>query len=300
MAAEVVGYLQGCPSGVFLDATVNGGGHTSAIYKAFKDIFTCVGFDLDGEVIEQTRQTFKDEGIKADLVKLNFADIAGYLPMKNIGSISAILYDLGISSYQIDNPRIGFSYLDDGPLNLSFEDSQTLAAARLIQRLSEQKLAELFKMYGQEPRSKALARAIKNSHNKIETTGQLAAIIRGVVGSKYFIKTAARVFQSLRIEVNDELGNIQQSLESVLPLLKPGGKAIVISYHSLEDGLVKKIFKKYSGKCVCPSNLPECRCGKNNLVRWVTRKPVKPGVDEIASNPRARSAKMRVVERVAA
>jgi 16S rRNA (cytosine1402-N4)-methyltransferase len=219
--------------------------------------------------------------------------------MKKIESLSAILYDLGISSHQIDNPASGFSYLKDGPLGLSFDNSRPYAAAQLIEELSEQQLTELLRTYGQEPRARSLAKAIKNSPGKIETTGQLASIIRKISGDRFFIKTASRIFQALRISVNDELGNIRKSIDSILPLLKPGGRAIVISYHSLEDGLIKQLFRKYSGRCICTGKIIQCQCGAQKLMKLVTAKPIQPDVDEVAANPRARSAKMRVVERIA-
>jgi 16S rRNA (cytosine1402-N4)-methyltransferase len=153
--------------------------------------------------------------------------------MKHIESISAILYDLGINSQQIDNPESGFSYLQDGPLSLSFDNTRAYAAAMLIEECSEQRLTDIFKNYGQEPKAKLLARAIKNNPRKITTTGQLSSIIREVVGERFFIKTASRVFQALRIAVNDELGCIEKSIDSTIPLLKAGGRIVVISYHSL-------------------------------------------------------------------
>jgi 16S rRNA (cytosine1402-N4)-methyltransferase len=300
MTAQVKQYLQGCPPGIFVDATLGGGGHTIAVQKSFKDVFSCVGFDLDAQALERTKQALKVEGVEAELVKSNFAQIADYLAMKKIDSVSAILYDLGISSQQIDNPATGFSYLKDGPLGLSFDNSRPYAAAELIEESSEQQLTGILRAYVQEPRARSLARAIKNSPTKIETTSQLASVIRKISGDRFFIKTASRIFQALRISVNDELGNIDKSISSVLLLLKPGGRAIVISYHSLEDGLIKQLFKKYSGRCICPGKVIQCQCGAQKLVKILTAKPVQPDVDEVASNPRARSAKMRVVERIAA
>ncbi len=176
--------------------------------------------------------------------------------------------------------------------------SSALTAKDIIDSKSEKELTDLFRTYGQEPKSKALSKAIKNYSERITTTGQLADIIRSVVGDRKFIKAASRIFQALRITVNDELAHIKKGLESALPLLASGGKAMVISYHSLEDGLVKRIFKKFSGKCVCPPKTPQCRCGKIKLIRPVFAKPLIPDAKEIAINTRARSAKMRIVERI--
>lgn len=299
MTSEVIDLLKSCPGGAFVDATLGEGGHTLAVFKAYGDRFKYFGLDLNGKVIDFAREALASFGLDAELVKLNFSEIAWFLQRREINSISAVLFDLGTGSYQIDDPEQGFSYLKDGPLSLSFNDDNKTAAVELIENLDKKELAEVLKSYGQEAKAKSLARAIKSYPQKITTTGQLSEVIHSVVGDRYFVKTAARVFQALRIKVNDEMENIQRGLESVLPLLMAGGRAIVISYHSLEDGLVKRIFKKYSGKCVCPSNILECRCGKQKLVWPVLPKPLRPGPGEIAENPRARSAKLRAVEKIA-
>lgn len=300
MTGQVKRFLQGCPSGIFVDATLGGGGHTSAVFKSFRDVFTCIGFDLDSQALERTEKTFKEEGVEAELVQSNFARIADHLAMKQIKSISAILYDLGISSQQIDNPESGFSYLQDGPLSLSFDNNHPYAAAQLIEEYSEQQLTSVLKNYGQEPRAKSMARAIKNNPEKVTTTGQLSSLIRKIAGERFFIKTASRIFQALRIAVNDELGSIEKSIDSTIPLLAQGGRIIVISYHSLEDGLVKRLFRKNSGRCICPGKIIACQCGARPLVKIITPKPIQPGMEEIAANPRARSARMRVAEKNAA
>jgi len=181
---------------------------------------------------------------------------------------------------------------------MAFDERQDLQATDLIAQLGEGELAAIIKQYGQERRAKTLARAIKKHPGPLTSTGELGEIIRSVVGDRYFIKTASRVFQAIRIKVNNELEGIKLGLESTLPMLTVGGRVAVISYHSLEDGVVKRTFKKYSGKCVCPPGLPECRCGKQKLVKPVVKKPIEPEAEEIEKNPRARSAKLRVVERI--
>jgi 16S rRNA (cytosine1402-N4)-methyltransferase len=299
MAAEVVEHLKGCPSGIFIDATVGGGGHMAIVHEAYQNHFSYFGFDLDERVIENTKEYFSRIGLASELVKANFANAANYLQTKRIGKISAMLFDLGLNSIQVDDPEKGFSYLTEGPLGLSFNGTNKYAAAELISSVSEKELMDILRMYGEEPKARSLAKAIKAFDGELRTTGQLAAIIRETVGDWHFVKTSARIFQALRIKVNNELGNIEKSLESILPMLDMGGRIIVISYHSLEDRLVKKIFRKYSGKCVCPPGLPACRCGKRSLVKAITAKPLKPTAEEIRDNSRARSAKMRVVERIA-
>jgi len=300
MADTVIELISSCPEGVFIDATVGGGGHLKKIYEKYGRRFKYFGFDLDGLALKRTEDEFSRLGLEAALYSLNFSNIAAFLRERDIGSVAAILYDLGIGSFQIDDPGRGFSYLGDGPLSLSFDPDQKLAAAALIGRLDERELAGVFKNYGQEPKARALARAIKKYSGEIVTTATLANIIRDTVGDRRFIKTASRVFQALRMTVNGELENIESSLEAILPVLSEGGRALVITYHSLEDRLVRRVFKKFSGRCVCPSNIPECRCGKLKMVRPVTAKAIRPEPGEISLNPRARSAKLRAVEKIAA
>jgi 16S rRNA (cytosine1402-N4)-methyltransferase len=298
MLNRVAELFSNCPAGVLIDATISGGGHLKGVFRVSGDRFRYIGFDLDGLSLKQTKKDFAKLGLKAELVKANFSEISEYLQRRKISTISAILYDLGISSYQIDNPERGFSYLADGPLSMSFDDTRKLAAADLIAKLSEKELADLFKSYGQERRARSLSKAIKKYPEKITTTGQLAQIIRSVVKDRFFIKTAAKCFMAIRIRVNNEFENIEKSLAGVLPLLAFGGRAIVISYNSLEDGLVKRIFKKFSGKCICPPGLPACQCGKQKLVRPVFAKPIRADPDEVLNNRRAHSARLRVVERI--
>jgi len=298
LADIVVEQLNSGPEGVFVDATVGAGGHLKTVFKAHGKRFRYFGFDLDNSVLQRTGDYLAKNGIEAELINSNFSNVTDILQGREISKISAILFDLGIGSFQIDDPERGFSYLRNGPLSMSFDTGSALMAADIIDNASEKELTDLFRTYGEEPKAKTLARAIKNYTDPITTTGQLADIIRSVVSSRKFIKTASRIFQALRIKVNDEFAHIQKGIESALPLLVSGGKAMVISYHSLEDGLVKRLFKKYSGKCVCPPRMPECRCGKINLVRPVFAKPLIPDPEEIAANTRARSAKMRIVERI--
>ena len=298
MADKVVELVGDCPDGVFVDATAGFGGHLKAVFKAYGNRFRYLGFDLDNEILRRTKACFSQQQIDVDFVNSNFSRIADLLQRRGISQISAVLFDLGIGSFQIDNPDRGFSYLHDGPLSLSFNGTKP-DAADLIARTDERELTRLLREYGEEPKAKALARAIVNSEEPVISTVQLADIIRNVVGTKAFIKTASRVFQALRIAVNDEFTSIAEGLDSTLPLIAPGGKALVITYHSLEDHLVKRMFKKYTGKCICPPGTPECRCGKVRMFKTPGSKPLYPEIKEVKSNPRARSAKLRVVERIA-
>lgn len=299
MVEKVVEVVTDCPDGVFVDATVGAGGHLRAVFKAHGNRFQYLGFDIDARILVQTKGLLSRQGIKAELINTNFKKIVWHLQRRGITKISAVLFDLGIGSFQIDDPSRGFSYLQDGPLSMSFDGSDSLAASKMLAGLGEKDLIKLLKDYGEEPKAIAIARAIKNNVGIIETTGQLAQIIRSVAGDRRFVRTAARVFQALRIKVNEEFENITKGLDKLLPIIAPGGRALVITYHSLEDHLVKRIFKKFSGKCICPPKVPECRCGKVNFFRPVFDKPLIPEDKEVALNPRARSAKLRVVERIA-
>lgn len=296
---EVVDIIDGCPDGVVIDGTVGAGGHLKAICGAYGDRFKYYGFDLDNGILNKTRKLILDRGFEAELINANYKEIVLHLQRKGIESISAVLLDLGIGSFQIDNSSRGFSYLKDGPLSMAFDDSNILAASAMIKKLSEKELRNVLYEYGEEPKSRYIARAIKEFSEPLNTTEQLSSIIRSVVGNRAFIKTAARVFQALRIKVNAEFDNLFEGLDKLLPRVAPGGRALIITYHSLEDHLVKRIIKKFTGRCICPPRLPECRCGMEKLFKLSPRKPILPAKDEIDSNPRARSAKLRVIERIA-
>ncbi len=296
---EVVDIIGGCPEGVVLDGTVGAGGHLKAIYGAYGEKYQYYGFDLDNEILNKTRTLFSECGYEAEFINANYKKIVWYLQRRGIKSISAFLLDLGIGSFQIDNPSRGFSYLQDGPLSMAFDGSDSLAASKMIDSFSEKELRDVLYEYGEEPKARAIARAIKDYPETIDTTERLASVIQSVVGERNFIKTAARVFQALRIKVNSEFHNLEEGLDKLLPKVAPGGRALIITYHSLEDHLVKRMVKKFTGKCICPPRLPECRCGKEKLFKVITSKPILPSRDEIRNNPRARSAKLRVVERLA-
>jgi 16S rRNA (cytosine1402-N4)-methyltransferase len=298
MLNQVIELLAPCPAGVMVDATVGAGGHLKGIFEAYGAKFKYFGFDLDGLILGHTRKILADCGLEAELIKANYTDITDILKKKGYDSISAALFDFGIGSHQIDDSSRGFSYLEDGPLTMSFDEQSGQSAAAVIKNLDEKQLASLFKSLGQEKKARLLAKRIKNSPVEIATTGQLAGIIRDTVGDRFFVKTASRVFQALRIAVNHELDNISRGLEQTILGLAAGGRLIAISYHSLEDGLVKRMFKKYSGRCVCPAGVPQCNCGKVKLVKIITGKPLGPDPEECRQNPRARSARLRVVEKI--
>jgi len=298
MPKQVLEMLSGCPEGVYVDATVGAGGHLLEVFRKFKSKFRYVGFDLDGLILDQTEKLVAEVGLEALLVKANYSTVTENLQKLNISKISASLFDLGIGSYQIDNPERGFSYLEDGPLSMAFNGEREQPVLDLICRLNETELGRLFKQFGQEKKAYKIARAIKDAESSLTSTGQLAGIIRDIVGDRNFIKTASRIFQALRIAVNDEFANIESGLNQAINLTEPGGRIVAITYHSLEDGLVKRIFRRATGKCVCPPKFPECRCGAVAMVKLVNKKPIVADPDEIDSNPRARSAKIRAVEKI--
>jgi len=298
MLKQVLELLVECPDGVFVDATVGAGGHLIGISERFKNKFEYFGFDLDGLILGRTRESVAEIGLEASLIKANYATVATHLQKNNINTISAALFDLGIGSYQVDNPDRGFSYLQDGPLSMSFDTDYNNLAGDLIGRLSEKQLVKIYRDFGQERKAVKIARELKNSPVPVTTTGQLAKIIRRITGDRYFIKTASRVFQALRIAVNNEFDNIETGINDAIRMLQPGGRVMAITYHSLEDGLVKRIFRKAAGKCLCPAGTAKCVCGAEKLVRLVNRKPIVADAKEIRLNSRARSAKLRTVERI--
>lgn len=286
------------PAERMIDGTLGAGGHTQALLDAGAG---CVlGLDVDPAALEIAHLRLAAYGDRARIVHASYADMTAVASSLGWTSVGGILLDLGVSSMHLDMPERGFAFLRDGPLDMRFDPSgQRPTAAELVNTLDEDELAGLFFRYGEEPRGRKLARAVV-SGRPYETTVQLAAAIERAAprrpGDK--IHPATRVFQALRIAVNDELRIIERALPPAIDLLEPGGRLAVISFHSLEDRLVKQAFKLASTDCICPPKTPVCICGHRASVRLVTRKPVVASDAEIAHNPRSRSAKLRVVEKL--
>lgn len=309
LLGETIESLQLKEGMTVVDATLGDGGHAREVIKRIGFQGTFIGFDLDDQAIQQFVQYPEYKEAHCYLINENFAHIKQKLDELGIEKVDAIMADLGWRTPQIEDPLYGLSFQKEGPLDMRLGNrSGELTAREIINTWPEDRLTEIFRTYGEERYAMVAARAIvqKRKQAPIETTTQLAKIIDGAIGSRYRraqhghqrINPATRIFQALRIVVNQEMENIEKFLPQALSVLKAGGRMAIITFHSLEDRIVKQFFKANAGGCVCPKELPICVCGKNPLLRLVTKKPVIAGSEEIQNNPRSRSAKLRVIEKV--
>lgn len=287
----------------FVDATLGLAGHTELILSSFPSV-TVVGLDQDADAVELARLRLARFGDRARLVHANFADMKRVLNELGIGEVDGILADLGVSSLQLDSETRGFSFRFDAPLDMRMDTtSGEPTAAELLATLSEEDLANLIYRYGEERFSRRIARRIverRQAGDAVTTTRQLSELVERAIrkGPKDKIHPATRTFQALRIAVNHELDVLEKFLIDAIDVLKTGGRMAVITFHSLEDRIVKQTFQRLSGKCFCPPKIPRCVCGARKEVEILTRKPIVPGDDEIAMNARSRSAKLRAVRKL--
>jgi 16S rRNA (cytosine1402-N4)-methyltransferase len=285
--------------GRYLDGTLGAAGHAAAIL-AHNDSCRLLGLDVDPGAIERARTRLAPYGERARLVRSNFEALHEVAEAESFLPLDCIVLDLGISSPQLADPSFGLSFQVDAPLDMRLNPDLPETAADLVNEMDEQDLANLIYRYGEEHASRRIARFIVRNR-PIETTSQLAALVSRALGNpRKGIHPATRTFQALRIAVNDELGVLERALDASILALGEGGRVAIISFHSLEDRIVKQRFQQEARGCICPSSLPTCVCGKTPRLRLVTRKAVVPGVAEVAANPRSRSAKLRVAERLAA
>ncbi|GIW08254.1 MAG: ribosomal RNA small subunit methyltransferase H [Dehalococcoidia bacterium] len=298
LLTEAIELLNVRPGGRYLDGTAGAGGHSEAILHASAPDGRVLALDVDPAAVARVRARLAPFGERARVEQANFASLrdvaadAGFLPL------DGVLLDLGISSFQLADPEVGLSFQRDDPLDMRLDRTLETTAADLVNSLGERELADLIVRYGEEPAARRIARAIVR-RRPLRTTGQLAAIVEQAVGRpRGRIHPATRVFQALRIAVNDELGALDRALTAAIEALRPGGRLAVISFHSLEDRIVKQRFAAEAKGCVCPPNLPRCVCGRVPRLRVVTRRPVTPSPAELAKNPRSRSAKLRAAERL--
>lgn len=301
---ETIALLDPKPGGVFLDATLGGGGHAAAILERTSPNGILVGIDRDPEAIEYASRRLARYGQRVKLVQGNFRDVGLILASVEVVELDGALFDLGVSSHQLESER-GFSFMRDQPLDMRMSPFEgTPSAADVVNTYSESDLAEIIRRYGEERYARRIARAIveRRKSAPIRTTGELVDTILSAVGGKYRgldIHPATRTFQAIRIEVNRELEAVEKGVTDAIEHLKIGGRICVISFHSLEDRIVKKTFRRLSGHCECPPRALKCECGAKKILRILTKKPVTPNEKEIAENPRSRSAKLRCAERVA-
>lgn len=291
-------FLQVRPGGTYIDATVGGGGHAEAVLSACAPDGRLLGLDLDPNALAVAGQRLAPFGERATLRRGSFAQLAALAA--DFAPADGILFDLGLSSLQLADPSRGFSFSHPGPLDMRFDpDAGGPTAADLVNGLSVEELTQILYRYGEERQAKRIAEAIAAAR-PLETTEQLAEVVAAAVGRRRGrIHPATRTFQALRIAVNDELSVLQVALPQAVDLLKPGGRLVVISFHSLEDRIVKRFLRQESKDCICPPEVPVCICEHRARLRVLTRKPLRPGPEEVARNPRARSARLRAAERLA-
>lgn len=293
---EALSFLVTAKKGIYLDGTLGGGGHSEAILKNINKSGRLIALDLDNDAIHFSRTRLKHKNFLVE--QANFKNLGEVLKKLKIKRVHGILLDLGVSSYQIDTAEKGFSYRASGKLDMRMNSKQQLTAHEIANTFSEEKLCEIFKKYGEERRYRAISRVIirEREKNVIETTTDLQEIISMVLPYQNRVKSLSRIFQALRIAVNEELENLKAALESGLDYLTTGGRLVVISYHSLEDRIVKNFFKQESRRCVCPPDLPICVCGEPGRLKILTKRSIQPSKEEVQRNPRSRSARLRTAE----
>lgn len=300
---ETIELLAVARGGVFVDCTVGLGGHSEAILETSRDA-QVLGIDRDEEALEQARQRLARFGSRFRAVHADFRDITRVLATAEVKHPRGILADLGVSSLQLDSPSRGFSFRHDAPLDMRMDASRGVeTAAELLGRLSEVEIAQIIFEFGEERRSRRIARWIverRDQGTPVETTRDLASLVERAVGfdKKRRIHPATRTFQALRIAVNGELEDLDRFVTDAVDLLEPEGRLAVISFHSLEDRIIKRTLWKFSGRCQCPPRLPECMCGARKAIEILTRRPIVADEEEVAVNPRARSAKLRVCKKL--
>ncbi len=293
---EVLAGLEIRPGGRYIDATVGAGGHAAAILSASSPDGQLLGLDADPEAVQVAQRNLLPFGARATLEVTNFRQLYDRSTSLGFGQVDGIVMDLGISSLQLASAR-GFSFSVEGQLDMRFDPTHGEPASELVNRLPEADLADLLWQYGEERASRRIARAIVAAR-PVNTSRQLADVVARAVGYREKIHPATRTFQALRIAVNDELGALGEALPQARDLLRPGGRLAAISFHSLEDRMVKRFFLEEARDCICPPENPACTCGHRATLRVVTRKPIRPTDAETARNPRSRSAKLRVAERL--
>ena len=304
LLSEAVDALEPERGGIFVDCTAGGGGHSEEILKRLPSGSRLISLDRDERAIERCRERLSKYGSASTVVKTNYSEIGDVLDSLGIDKIDGVLWDLGVSSVQLDERERGFSYSQDAPLDMRMDRSSGITAADVVNTYSEGELCRIIRDWGEEKFFARIAQSIVRAREekRIETTLELSDIITNAIPQgarkKENQHPAKRTFQAIRIEVNDELNIIEPSLRCAVERLAPGGRAAVITFHSLEDRITKQTFKNLEKPCTCPSNFPVCVCQKKPQVRLVTKKPTIPSDAELTANPRARSAKLRVAEKI--
>lgn len=299
---EVMEALNVKADGIYVDGTLGGGGHSSGICERLSDKGVLIGVDRDTAALEAAGERLSAYSCERRYIHANYSEVEAIEAAAG-GKVDGILLDLGVSSFQLDNAERGFSYMQDAPLDMRMNEDDLFTAHEVVNEYSEKELARIIREYGEEKWASRIARFIVSERESkpIETTGELVEIIKKAIPAaarREGPHPAKRTFQAIRIEVNAELEHLKRALDSLPDLLAPGGRLAVITFHSLEDRMVKVAFDKRLNPCTCPKEFPVCVCGKVADVKKITRKPLVAGADELEENPRARSAKLRVIEKL--
>ncbi len=300
---ETVDSLQVRPDGIYVDGTLGGGGHAYEVCRRLGEHGRLIGIDQDGDAIQAATARLEEFRDRVTVVRSNYCRTAEVLQELGIDKVDGIYLDLGVSSYQLDTPERGFTYREeDAPLDMRMDQRSDRTAAFIINTYSEQELYRIIRDYGEDRFAKNIAKHIVKAREEkeITTTGQLNEIIRGAIPAKVRATgghPSKRTFQAIRIELNQELEVLKQSIDTMISLLNPGGRLSIITFHSLEDRIVKNRFRENENPCICPPDFPVCVCGRKSRGIVVTRKPILPSEEELEKNPRSKSAKLRVFER---
>lgn len=297
---ETISLLKVRENGIYVDGTLGGGGHAYEVCSLLKN-GRLIGIDQDEDAISAASDKLKKFNTKVNIIHDNYCNIKAVLSRLGIDRVDGIYLDLGVSSYQLDNAGRGFSYRENAPLDMRMDKRNVKSAADIVNNYDEKELYRVIKNYGEDLFAKNIAKHIVNNREKkrIETTGELADIIKAAIPMKMRLKgghPAKRTFQAIRIELNSELEVLENSIDTMIELLNPGGRLAIITFHSLEDRIVKQIFRQNENPCICPKSFPVCVCNRKSKGRVITRKAICPSEDEVRENSRSKSAKLRIFE----
>ncbi|MBZ0199138.1 MAG: 16S rRNA (cytosine(1402)-N(4))-methyltransferase RsmH [Ignavibacteriaceae bacterium] len=296
---ESLSHLITNPSGVYFDGTLGFGGHSSGILQRLNENGLLIAADVDKDAFDFSKKKFEtDKRVK--LYNLNFSQIDIISKIESVDKFTGIFADLGVSSFQLDNPESGFTYRSDAKLDLRMDKTRVVNAADILNSFTEENIANIIYQFGEEKNSRQIAKkiCILREKKSISTTGELVEIIKEITPQKFWNKTLSRVFQAFRIYVNDELETLKNFIDKAVDLLDENGRLVILTYHSLEDRIVKEKFKYETLSCICPNDFPICMCDKKQRLKIITKKPVLPSDEEVALNFRARSAKLRAAEKI--
>ncbi len=299
---ETVDNLNIRPDGIYVDGTLGGGGHAYEVCRRLGKEGRFIGIDQDGEAIGAASKRLEEFGSRVSIVRSNYVDFQAVLDRLSIKRVDGIMLDLGVSSYQLDEAKRGFTYREDAPLDMRMDQRQNKTAKDIVNGYSEQELYRMIRDYGEDRFAKNIAKHIvaARKEKEIETTGELVEIIKAAIPMRVRAAKghpAKQTFQAIRIELNRELDVLRESLDGMIERLNPNGRLCIITFHSLEDRIVKNSFRKNENPCICPPDFPVCVCGRVSKGTVITKKPILPGPDEMEDNPRSKSAKLRVFQR---